>query len=500
MTRQLLLACSLLAAAACGSGSDAPATTPPPSIGIVAVSPASASLVPGAAQQLTARATTVAGSDVASATFSWTTSSAAIATVTSNGTVTAVAPGSATITASAGTVSGNATIEVRAGGVVSSAGATVATTDGKVSLDFPSNAVPAQMQVSIEPATAAVPPSEHAVGGSAYTFGPSGTQFAQPVTLSLAFDPQALPPLTARSALRVAKLVGGSWQVVSEGAVVDSSNLRVRAQLRSFSTYGIVRDPCTPMVAGSWTTIAGEVNSTDCLFQVAGRRSDYYAFKVPANEMLVINSQGPLDGIFGIKASHSDPSQGTVWDSDNLGSGIRLVSNGSDLLLFVSGRDSTKAGSYRLTRTPGAVGHSCPYGGGIYTVLMPGTAIADQVTASNSCDVKVAYSPFPEAVGKPIHTHLYAVKLEAGKSYTITLSGIPSTVQRYVTLSVFLGNAVAGQDFANETVRSTRSVTVRPSTTAYYVIEPSSGGPGPGGYSDWQRPDFPYTLAVSAGR
>src|SRR5437773_741028 len=80
----------------------------------VAVSPASATLIVGATQQLTATPLDANGNPLSGRTISWTTSALGVATVDANGLVTAVAPGSATITATSEGKSGTSAITVNA--------------------------------------------------------------------------------------------------------------------------------------------------------------------------------------------------------------------------------------------------------------------------------------------------------------------------------------------------------------------------------------------------
>jgi len=77
----------------------------------VAVSPSSATLDVGRTLQLTATLLDGNGQEV-SGDVSWTSSNNAVASVTENGLVTAVAEGGATITASAGSQSGGAVVTV----------------------------------------------------------------------------------------------------------------------------------------------------------------------------------------------------------------------------------------------------------------------------------------------------------------------------------------------------------------------------------------------------
>ena len=80
----------------------------------VDVTPATAGLVVGGTQQLTATPRDAAGAARTGRTIAWTSSDATVASVNGSGLVTAVKPGSATITATADGVSGTAAITVTA--------------------------------------------------------------------------------------------------------------------------------------------------------------------------------------------------------------------------------------------------------------------------------------------------------------------------------------------------------------------------------------------------
>ena len=102
-------------AAACGDGgTEPPAPLPdPPRATTVTVTPATAELTAlGATEQLTAEVRDQNGQVMAGAAVTWASSSAAVATVSAAGLVTAVANGTATITATAGAASGSATVTV----------------------------------------------------------------------------------------------------------------------------------------------------------------------------------------------------------------------------------------------------------------------------------------------------------------------------------------------------------------------------------------------------
>ena len=87
---------------------------PGPAVSIVSVSPPSLTLGVGASQQLSATARD-ASLNVVNATATWASSNSAIATVTSDGLLSARAAGSATVTATVSGISGTAQLTVMTG-------------------------------------------------------------------------------------------------------------------------------------------------------------------------------------------------------------------------------------------------------------------------------------------------------------------------------------------------------------------------------------------------
>ena len=100
--------------AACGGESPGPLDpSPTPVATSITLSPTSLSFASlGGTQQLTATVKDQTGATMASATVTWTTSDAAVATVSSTGLVTSVAVGTATITATSGSASATASVTV----------------------------------------------------------------------------------------------------------------------------------------------------------------------------------------------------------------------------------------------------------------------------------------------------------------------------------------------------------------------------------------------------
>lgn len=96
-----------------GSVSGTATITVQQAVAAMSVQPASGTVIVGRTLQLNATATDAGGAAIASPQLTWTSSSTAVATVSTTGLVTGVAPGTATVTAASGTVTANASITVQ---------------------------------------------------------------------------------------------------------------------------------------------------------------------------------------------------------------------------------------------------------------------------------------------------------------------------------------------------------------------------------------------------
>ena len=72
------------------------------------------------------------------------------------------------------------------------AGGRVTNSDGDA-VEIPANALGGQTSISLTPSPEAPLPSGFTFVGTPVVLGPEGTQFAQPVTVTLAFDPTLIP-------------------------------------------------------------------------------------------------------------------------------------------------------------------------------------------------------------------------------------------------------------------------------------------------------------------
>src|SRR6478609_1602046 len=145
--------------------------------------------------------------------------------------------------------------------MVGPSGGAVSSSDGNLAVNIPAGALPDNVTITTEAAAA---PAAGAVG-TVYEIGPTGTQFAMPVTLTLHYDTAALSGATEAS-LRVATFAGGSWQLLP-GAVVDKQAKTVSGVTTHLSPYAIV----TEMVGKTCATVQAAFGCHDTGTPTAGR-------------------------------------------------------------------------------------------------------------------------------------------------------------------------------------------------------------------------------------
>jgi hypothetical protein len=229
----------------------------------VSGAPAEGVMLVGAALNLTASIKDAAGGIIADRAPAWSSSNTAVATVSPIGVVTGISPGRATIKALIDAVFDTAALTVRVGVAPPSPAATAPVVqtvlDGRVTLSIPPGAVPANVTALTVGPAVAPPASTELLSTTAFDFGPSGTQFATPLTLTLKFDSNTVSAAD-RVGLAIYHVVGAEYQEVS-GSVVNTTTNEVSAPIVSFSSYAILRraTPATlaPSAGNNQTATAG---------------------------------------------------------------------------------------------------------------------------------------------------------------------------------------------------------------------------------------------------
>lgn len=303
-----LTAVALVTLAACGGGGTspnppAPPPPPPPTpVATVTVSPTTASLVPQQTQTLTAATLDAAGNTLNGRTISWSTSATTVATVSASGVVTAVAPGSATVTATSEGKSASAAITVTDGGLVPATGGTVDAVGGAVKIVVPAGAVTSPVSITVTPTTtqtASLLDGVYGVVGTSYTFGPAGTTFSAPVTVTVKYDPAKMPVWALPSDLALYHFTGGAWVKLPD-LVVDATARTVTAKTTSFSPFTIG----TRLPQGALTPTVGSVNFI--------QRSVTFTASIPGHTSTGLtyawagtNRNGVISPLFGADAQYT---------------------------------------------------------------------------------------------------------------------------------------------------------------------------------------------------
>lgn len=183
-------------------------------------------------------------------------------------------------------------------------GGTVTAASGEVTLSIPGGALSQTTTITVEPAPA--PPARPGlVAGTAYDFGPDGLQFAQPVQLSLGYDPQNLPSGAFEAGLAIHKQVGSDWVLVPGGSV-DAGADKVRAPINSFSVYAIIfLDTPDEVVMGGDAQTATVGQAVPVRPSVVVRNAAGAALPGVAVEFRVVQGGGTVTG-----ASQTTDAQG----------------------------------------------------------------------------------------------------------------------------------------------------------------------------------------------
>lgn len=238
-----LLLTLLALAPACGGGGTSPTPPPPPPppgpvpVASVALDQTDLGMVPQFTVQLTATTRDASGATLTGRTVTWQSSAGTVASVSPAGLVTGLTTGTATITATSEGRSASASVTVRDGAAIGPAGGTVTAVGGKARITIPAGALTATLPISVTPLPA--PPSPAGVvTGTAFELGPTGTTFAQPVTLEFSYPSTgAVDSLQALYAL--SRLTGDTWIPLPTSSG-GRPGFTVTAQTSSFSSYGVV--------------------------------------------------------------------------------------------------------------------------------------------------------------------------------------------------------------------------------------------------------------------
>lgn len=198
----------------------------------------------GTPLQLTSQARDAAGALLTRPAI-WYSNAPTVATVSASGLVSPLQAGDVSIQVGVGGVVATTVLTVRIGIGVPPANAllplTTSVLDGAVTVTVPPGATTAST-LYLRPVST-TPANSRSLVGTTYEFGPAGTTFSSPITLSVRYD-TAGRSADARRKLRLYRVNPGSLSFVA-GSSIDTAARRVIAPVTSFTTF-TVADPAMP--------------------------------------------------------------------------------------------------------------------------------------------------------------------------------------------------------------------------------------------------------------
>ena len=235
----------------------------------------------------------------------------------------------------------------------------------------------------------------------------------------------------------------------------------------------------------------GSCNSNDAL----DRRSQYYtATTAPAGQQLTVQLTAEFAPLLGIKEDNGDVLSGLVhtaflWAQTDVAS-FSFIGRSPTQHVFVTNRFRDETGAYTLTSKVEPVTYSCD----TPTIYEAGISFSQTIDAAHACHGRILFSPFPDAINKPLWFQTYYGKLLPGKTYEVSVAGV--TPQFNAALTIFRNGAYnpALQSVGAIPADGVRRVRITPTTVATYSIEVSTSGAGTANPAQPQAGTYTLTI------
>jgi len=341
-------------------------------VATVVVSRDTATLVPRQALLLTAETRGAAGQVLTGRPTAWSSTAAAVATVSTDGLVTAVAAGSAAVIAVSEGKTGAMTVTVREGAVVAATGGLAATADSLVTITIPGGALVAAQAITIAPIAAPVA-HPRLLAGSGFEFGPGTVTLAQAATIRIGYAGTTVPVTADPARFRLHRLVAGAWAEVT-GSTVDLPSNAVSGPAAALGAYAIIELTPIPVATVALTPTADTLVPLQTLQLVATLR----------------DAGGALLGLRPMDWTSSAPAVATV-SSTGL---VTAASVGQATLTAVTeGKSATATITVAAGAVIGAAGGVAATGDGKAQVTIPAGALAAALAITITPAVNPPASP-----------------------------------------------------------------------------------------------------------
>ena len=381
---------------------------------------------------------------------------------------------------------------------VGSGGGTVTAQSGKVRLSIPAGALSSNVTISV---TAASDPASdpNVVAGTVYEFGPDGTQFSQPVTLTLDYDPSAVPAGIPPEAVTIVKYTGGTWQPITGTVSVDPVNGKVSGQITSFSRYSVQADRCALRTLA--LEVTGSISDADCAYSDASRTTweEFYAVDPGAlasaagvdagsAPLLVVTVDADFDVLIGFQEA-GEGSDGLVYDFSQVDvdastgratTSFSVIAPASSYRLFIGGNDVSDTGDFTLTTSVRPTGTWDPSLNTAHVIAGSAT-FAGAIDGASSLQGTINVGP---ASGQPLQYQYWLAKLEAGTSYRFALEDIAGTnLAAFVSATPLSTGVDSELDVPASDADREREIVFTASVDGYYYLEASGSPTANAGYT-----------------
>jgi len=317
----------ILANSSCGS--DSPTA---PQVKLLTIAPDTVRLVVGGTAHLSATARDASGHVITGQTVTWSSASPGIASVATDGTISAHIFGLTTITAKSGALQDSAVAQVADSGTMGVSGGVVTADSGRVVITVPQGALSAPIQVSVAPALGA-PSDARLLGAAVVEVGPHGTTFRSPVTVALSYRNATLPNGTGPANLTLYSAETNHWTLLGASSV-DTSAKTVSATTSQFSFFGvgIIPPPSSVnVVAPASTVTVGDSLALGAV--VLDAFGDTLArppviWQTTDSTVARVNATGVVTGV-AVGAARITASSGSVSGSVNIATTLDVSPTGS---------------------------------------------------------------------------------------------------------------------------------------------------------------------------
>ncbi len=203
--------------------------------------------------------------------------------------------------------------------VIGATGGSVTSSDGKATVQFSAGSLSTNTAITITPSVASTPQGNI---GAVYDFGPEGTTFSSPVTITMPYDPATIPQGVTESSLTLAFASGSTWTDIP--TTVDTVNKLLIGQAIHFSSYSVISGGVNVLTTASnlpWGTDIGSFNgvhvySNNYLGYSAGtyNSNEYYAQDSNTQNVFGYNPKVPTAPGYDPDPTHSGAyNSGMEW-------------------------------------------------------------------------------------------------------------------------------------------------------------------------------------------